>query len=163
MLFGTIIESLLETNSTMKKIVSLVIIAMALVITTNAQIRKVPATVTDAFKVKFATASQVEWKDRITNFEASFKLKNINHTAKFTKEGTMIETTGELDFVQLPTSVKDGFNKSKFADWEVKAVITFQETDKPFYYRITVKKNDITKRFLYFDKNGKLVKDTVTI
>lgn len=142
---------------------SLAIVAMALVITTHAQIRKVPATVTDAFKVQFATASQVEWKDRITNFEASFKLNSVNHTAKFTKEGTMIETTGELDFVQLPSKVKDGFNKSKFADWEVKSVISFEETDKPFYYRITVKKNDITKRFLYFDKNGKLVKDTVTI
>jgi hypothetical protein len=156
-------ESLSQTNNTMKKIIALVIIVIATIVTTNAQLRKVPATVTDAFKIQFAAASQVEWKDRITNFEASFKLNNINHTAKFTKEGTMIETTGELDFVQLPSAVKDGFNKSKFSDWQVKAVITFQETDKPLYYRITVKKNDITKRFLYFDKTGKLVKDTVTL
>ncbi len=147
----------------MKKIVSLVIIAMALVITVNAQLRKVPAAVTDAFKEKFSTASQLEWKDRITNFEATFLLNGVANTAKFTKEGTMIETTSALDFAQLSAKVKDGFNKSKYADWEVQAVITFQETDKPLYYRIAVKKNDITKRYLYFDKTGRLVKDNVTL
>jgi hypothetical protein len=147
----------------MKKIVSLVIIAMAFIITANAQLRKVPAAVTDAFKAKFSTASQLEWKDRITNFEATFFLNGVSNTAKFTKEGTMIETTSALDFAQLSAKVKDGFNKSKYADWEVQNVSTFQEKDKAFYYRITVKKNDITKRFLYFSKSGRLVKDSVTL
>lgn len=147
----------------MKKIISFVIIAMALVITINAQIRKVPAAVTDAFKGKFSGASQVEWKDRITNFEATFFINSVAHTAKFTKEGTMIESTEALDFQQLSAKVKDGFNKSKYADWEVQNVITFQETDKPLYYRILAKKNDITKRYLYFDKTGRLVKDSITL
>ena len=147
----------------MKKIVSFVLVAMTLIITTNAQIRKVPAAVTDAFKEKFANASQVEWKDRITNFEATFFVNSVTHTAKFTKEGTMIETTEAVDFQQLSTQVKDGFNKSKYADWEVKSVIIFQETDKPLLYRITAKNNDITKRYLYFDKTGRLVKDSMTL
>ncbi len=147
----------------MKKILSIVIIAMALVITTNAQIRKVPAAVTDAFKEKFTGASQVEWKDRITNFEATFFLNSVTHTAKFTKEGTMIEMTQALDFHQLSAKVKDGFNKSKYATWQVQNVILFQETDKPLLYRITVKKNDITKRYLYFDSTGRLVKDSITL
>lgn len=147
----------------MKKIVSLVIIAMAFIITANAQLRKVPAAVTDAFKAKFSTASQLEWKDRITNFEATFFINGVSNTAKFTKEGTLIETTSTIDFPQLSAKVKDGFNKSKYADWEVQNVITFQETDKPLLYRITAKKNDITKRFLYFSKTGRLVKDSVTL
>ncbi len=39
---------------------------------THAQLRKVPADVTEAFKAKFPDAKNVEWKDKLTAFLASY-------------------------------------------------------------------------------------------
>lgn len=147
----------------MKKIVVALMVALTIASVSNAQIRKVPAAVTEAFKTKFSSASQVEWKDRITNFEANFTQDGITKTAQFTKEGTWIETTSTMAFSGLSAAVQDGFKKSKYADWEVKTVTVIEESNKATMYKVYVKKDDIQKRNLFFDKTGKLVKDNITV
>ena len=124
------------------------------------QIRKIPAEVTDAFKAKYPNAQKVEWKDKVTVFEANFILNNTEMTADFSSKGEWQETDKKMNFDALPAAVKDGFKKSKYADWTPGTVTQIEKKDKSIRYRVYAEKSSIVqKRFLYFNEQGKLEKD----
>ena len=130
----------------------------------QAQIRKVPAEVTDALKAKYPGADKVEWKDKITFFEAQFMLDNAEMTVDFSPKGEWQETDKKISFDQLPASVKDGFKKSKYNDWTPGSVTQIDKNDKSLQYRIYVEKNSLVqKKFLYFNAQGQLEKEAQTI
>ena len=126
----------------------------------NAQFRKIPAEVTDAFKVKYESASGVSWKDKITSFQADFKQGGKEMKASFSSNGEWIKTETKHNYESLPSGVKDGFKKSKFADLEIIDVLQVDEKDKETQYKIVVKKNDVVKRSLVFSKSGQLISDS---
>src|SRR5688572_20565905 len=99
----------------MKKLFSAVLIIAASVFTqhVHAQLRKIPAEVTDAFKSKFPEAANVEWKDRLSSFEANFKIAETTYEARFNNKGEWQETEKVLDPLAFPGEVKVGFDKSK--------------------------------------------------
>ncbi len=140
-------------------------IAALLVTATSsfAQIRKIPAEVTDAFKAKFPNSNAVEWKDKLKFFQANFEMRDEDYLAKFNSKGEWQETEKNIEQDKLPTEVKDGFSKSKFSDWEVKEVSSIEKKDNSIQYRILVKKSDIEKKYLFFNTSGKLLKDSITI
>jgi hypothetical protein len=146
----------------MKKILIAAILFFTIV-SVNAQMRAIPSEVTDAFKMQYPTAAKINWKDNITNFEAEFTNDGVNTSAKYTTKGTWIETDRDLKFTDLNSSIKDGFAKSKYKDWEVKAVKEINEKDKAIMYRITIKKSDVQLKYLYFAKNGQLKKEALTL
>ena len=125
----------------------------------NAQFRKIPAVVTDSFKVRFENASGVSWKDKLTSFQADFKQGEKEMKASFSSNGEWIKTETKHTYQSLPAEVKDGFKKSKFADLNVLDVLQVDEKDKDTQYRIIVKKNDVAKRSLVFSKTGQLTSD----
>ncbi|HEY6978271.1 MAG TPA: PepSY-like domain-containing protein [Chitinophagaceae bacterium] len=126
-----------------------------------AQIRKVPAEVTDAFKAKYPDAQNVEWKDKITFFEASFELNNADMTADFSSKGEWQETEKKMDFDALPDAVKEGFKKSKYSDWTPGSVTKIERKDKDIQYKVYAEKSSLVqKKFLYFNGQGQLERDT---
>ena len=129
----------------------------------NAQIRKIPAEVTDAFTVRYPHATKVEWRDKLHYFEASFQLNGSSITASFSSNGGWEGSERELDFNQLPDEVRDGFLKSKYADRQKKDIYELQELGKPLQYRISVQKSGIQKKNLYFDVNGRLLKEAMAL
>ncbi|MGI8635954.1 MAG: PepSY-like domain-containing protein [Segetibacter sp.] len=133
------------------------------VLSVNAQFRKIPAVVTDAFKAKYASASGLEWKDKLTSFEADFKSGGKDMRAFFTSKGEWTKTETENTFNSLPVEVKDGFKKSKYADLSVLSVMQVEDKEKGFLYKIAVKKNDYNKRNLVFSASGQLVSDNGSI
>ena len=149
----------------MKKIVSL-IMAVALFAAFNvaqAQLRKVPADVTEAFKTKFPDAKNVEWKDKLTAFLAIYEEGDVKYQSKFNSKGEWLQTEKEIDEDDLPAEVKDGLSKSKFTEWEIKSVAEIENNNNDIQYRLFVRKSGIEKKYLYFDKDGKLIKDSITI
>jgi len=129
----------------------------------NAQIRKIPAEVTDAFTARYPHATKVEWRDKLHYFEASFQLNGSSITASFSSNGGWEGSERELDFNQLPDEVRDGFLKSKYADRQKKDIYELQELGKPLQYRISVQKSGIQKKNLYFDVNGRLLKEAMAL
>lgn len=129
----------------------------------DAQIRKIPAVVTEAFKQKYPSAGNVEWKDKITSFRADFTMNSENYEAKFNNKGEWQQTEKAIDKNKLPAAVNDGFAKSKYSDWDVTSVAHIEFKDGHVEYRVLVKKNDIEKKYLFFNKEGKLLRDTITI
>lgn len=149
----------------MKKIFSLVLLMSALAFTykAGAQIRKIPAEVTNAFSEKYADAKNVEWKDKLSYFASSFEWKGDKYEAHFNKKGEWLNTEKELQVSDLPSVVKDGFDKSKYTDWETKSVYRIDLPEDQVNYRVHVAKSSVQKKILLFNAEGKLLKDNLTL
>jgi hypothetical protein len=141
----------------------LLVLFFAVAVFANAQLRKIPADVTDAFSTRYPHAEKVEWKDKLHYFEASFELNGSIVSASFSSKGEWERSERQLNFEQLPNEVKDGFLKSKYAERQKNAAYEVQELGKPLQYRINVQKSGLEKKNLYFDINGKLLKEAITL
>lgn len=128
-----------------------------------AQLRKVPAAVTEAFKEKYPDTKNAEWKDKLSAFQVSYEMGGGKYNARFTGKGEWLQTEKEIDEAALPAGVRDGFDKSKFTAWELKSVSRIESKDNQVQYRLLVKKSGVEKKYLYFNEEGKLVKDALTM
>ncbi|MDB5210395.1 MAG: hypothetical protein JWQ30_1222 [Sediminibacterium sp.] len=148
----------------MKKITILFLSLFLMAGMINAQIRKLPAEVTTTFSTSYPTATNVTWKDNLTNFEAQFDQSGDHSVAKFNTKGVWLETTRDLRFDNLNVSIKDGFNKSKYNDWEKKEIKELAVKGKETLYRIHVSKQEtVINKYLYFNVKGQLVRDALTL
>ena len=143
----------------MKK-AGLIVLFFSVAFFAEAQLGKIPADVTDAFISRYPHAMHVEWKDKLHFFEANFKLNGCTITASFSSKGHWQGSERELNFNQLPDEVRDGFLKSIYAERQKNSVYEVQELGKPLQYRINVQKSGLQKKNLYFDVNGKLLKES---
>lgn len=130
---------------------------------TNAQIRKIPADVTEAFKARYPHAERVSWKDELRSFEAQFTLNNYQISANFNSDGDWLHSDRKMKYEELPENVKDGLQKSKYTDWEVCSVFEITRSTEPLQFRILVKKSGVQKKYLYFNANGKLSRESLTL
>jgi hypothetical protein len=129
-----------------------------------AQIRKIPAEVTEAFKEKYPGASQVEWKDKLTNFVAVFQEDGIQYEARFNKKGEWKDTESAIDTDELPEAVNEGYNKSKYADeWKIEAAYKIVLPNEKVNYRVLARKSDLQKKNILFNSEGRLLKDNMTL
>jgi hypothetical protein len=141
------------------------VLAFSLLLSTStfAQLRKIPAEVTDAFSTKYPDAKEVEWKDRLTNFTAGFSSAGKSYLASFNKKGEWQSTEQEVEQSELPDVIKDSFSKTKYADWEISKVIKIELPGDEEQYKLEIASGDIKKRNLYFNTKGRLLKDKLTI
>jgi len=128
-----------------------------------AQIRKIPSAVTDALKTQFPAAEKVEWKDKLTVFEASYLIDNKRYFASYNTKGEWQSSEAMLTEADLPEAVKDGLDKSKFKDWEKKSIALVEKKDKTQQYRIYVERATLNKKYLYFNTDGQLAKEAITL
>lgn len=131
--------------------------------TANAQLRKIPAEVTDSFNEKYPGATRVEWKDRLVGFSVGFDWEGTAYIANFSNNGDWENTEHEIEDEELPDEVKDGFEKSRYADWTINSIVYIEFPDSEINYRLVVGKGDIKKRNLYFNRKGRLLKDKLTL
>lgn len=138
------------------------VLLMAFAFVADAQFRKIPAEVTDSFKIKYPTATRVSWSDKIGSFQAEFKDGEQKIKANFSSKGEWLKEEKKYDYEKLPGQVKDGFTKSKYADWNIKEVVETYDKEEGHGYRVTVRKGDLAKRYLRFAESGQLLNDSMT-
>jgi hypothetical protein len=130
----------------------------------GAQLRKLPSDVTDSFNVRFPGANKVEWKDKITVWQADFIFNNATEQAKFNSKGQWQSTEKTIKQEDLPAIVKDGLSKSKYAvDWKVESVYERSLPGGIIQYHIEVYKSDIQRKNLLFSDAGRMLKDASTL
>ena len=130
----------------------------------SAQIRKIPASVTNAFEQKYPLARDVEFKDVLSSIHIHFVLDSEVMVAKYSNNGEWKETEKEWSYNKLSSEVQDGFQKSKYVDeWKVKETAIIYLPGGSEQYRLKVEKNDVQKKYLYFDKKGRLLRDALTL
>ena len=138
-------------------------VLLLFMLSSEAQFRKIPADVTDSFKVRYDDASGVSWKDRLSSFQANFVIGDKEMKALFSSKGEWIKTETKHTYNSLPADVKDGFKKSKYADLEVLDVTQIEDRDNQIQFRIVVKKNNFNRRSLIFSVAGQLVSDNASL
>lgn len=129
----------------------------------EAQIRKIPASVTEALKKQFPEATSIEWSDKLTSYAASFTNGEKKLLAFYKNDASWERTEEEIDFDDLPKEVKDAKEKSKYSEWENGIVHKIDLPQDKVQYRVQVVKNDIQKKNLYFAPDGKMLKDKITL
>lgn len=132
----------------------------------SAQLGKIPVAVTAAFTKQYATAQQVSYKDNLSDYSVNFLIDSNKMIAHYNSKGAWKGSEKDIAFDQLATEVKDGFAKSKFADWKVSGATVLYLTEKQGggeQYRIKVAKGDIQRKYLYFNRTGRLVRDAITL
>jgi Putative beta-lactamase-inhibitor-like, PepSY-like len=150
----------------MKKIIYITgLFFFLLFLSTNsiAQLRKIPAEVTNAFQEKYPQATSVEWRDKLSSFTASFQLDSTTYIAQFSSKGEWENTEEAIDETELPQEVQAGFDKSKYTEWEIGQVTKIQLPNDEVQYRIEVAKGEIKKRNLFYNSEGRMLKDKLTL
>lgn len=130
-----------------------------------AQIREIPKEIRETFFNQYPKAENTEIKDQLLQVKVHFTMEGEKYTAIYNNKGEWKESEKDLTFEKLSEPVRDGFNKSKFADkeWEIveTKLIFLPENDEQS--RIKVEKNDLQKKYLYFNKDGRLLREIITL
>jgi hypothetical protein len=150
----------------MKKLItaSLFVIASALYCSPSfSQIRKIPSAATEALKEKYPEAANVSWQDKLTVFVASFEMENAQYEARFNDKGEWKSTEKKIVENELPAQIRDGFEKSKYADWQLQEAYLIDLPNEASQYRVLVSKNDVQKKNLVFNGDGRLLRDNIAL
>ena len=154
-----------QKNCKMKKIVTLVLACICIsVVSYSQKLREIPEQVKYAFSKQYPDAQQVEYKDMLTSVQVNFVQNGETIMATYSNKGSWKESVKAIDYDKVPQAIKDGFDKSKYADdWKVDEAAIFSTPGGSDSYRLKVSKNDLQKKYLYFNKSGRLVRDAITI
>ena len=128
-----------------------------------AQVRDVPEAVKETFSSQYPGAENVTFEDNLISVQVHFQMNGEKMVAAYNNKGRWKDTEKDWSFDQLPEAVKDGFQKSKYADWKVSEVKMLYRPGGSDRYRIKVEKNDIQKKNVFFNKAGRLVDDSITV
>jgi hypothetical protein len=132
----------------------------------SAQLGKIPVAVTAAFTKQYTEARDVAYSDNLGDYSVAFKVDTVKMTARYNKKGEWKGSEKSIAFDQLSADVKDGFMKCKFSDWQVQSVLQLylpQSEGGGEQFRVKVSQGSLKKRYLYFNKIGKLVRDKMTL
>jgi hypothetical protein len=127
-----------------------------------AQGEKVPVNVKETFEGQYPEAEEVAYKDNFINVKVMFTLHGEKMIANYTRKGEWKNSEKEWSFDKLSEQEKDGFQKSKYADWEVEETKIIYRAGGTERTRIKVKKSDIMKKYLFFNKGGQLIDEQIT-
>jgi hypothetical protein len=149
----------------MKKIILWALIPVLIGVTPVClgQLRPVPAEVTNALAVKFPAAKNVEWRDKITEYHAIFSDEGLKCEAKFKVDGTWISSEKSIGKDTLPSSIKEGLRLSKYADWEILSAFIIYLPGGVTQYHVVVTKTDLGRKILFFNTQGQLLKENLSL
>ncbi|MCW3073594.1 MAG: hypothetical protein JWP69_663 [Flaviaesturariibacter sp.] len=141
-------------------------ISVCISVAASAQLGKIPVAVTVAFAKQYVAAQQVSYKDNLSEYSVQFMLDSNKMIAYYNSKGVWKGSEKDIAFEELSTEVKDGLAKSKYADWKVSGATVLYLSEKAGggeQYRVKVVKGDIQKKYLYFNRMGRLVRDAITL
>lgn len=141
----------------------LLVLGILFSLTSFAQIREIPKEVDEAFYKQYPKAERAEFKDNLINVKVSFELDGEQYIATYSSKGIWKETEKEWRYDKLPTAVKDGFEKSKYADWQVKETLIIYRAGGTERYRLRAEKGDVKRKNLFFNDKGRLMEEALTI
>jgi hypothetical protein len=125
----------------------------------NAQAVSAPPDVANSFAKMFPDASNVQWRNKMTNFSAFFSDKGAKCEAKFTPAGKWISTEESIQWDSLPPLVRDSLRSCKYADWKGTSAYVLRSSDGMTQYHIVVAKDDLGRKLLFFSQNGQLLSE----
>jgi Putative beta-lactamase-inhibitor-like, PepSY-like len=127
------------------------------------KLREIPKAVEKTFSGQYNRAANIDYRDQLIGVDVAFELNGEKMIASYTNKGIWKETTKEWAFDKLPAEVKDGFQKSKYADRTIEETKLLYLPGDSTQYRIRVRKSDVEKKYLYFNTQGRLLRENMTL
>jgi hypothetical protein len=116
--------------------------------------KSVPGVIKKELLVHFPEAINIDWTSLDTYYEAVFYLEEIEHIAKFSLEGQLLEYKKNLWLDEVPKIIS-----SKAAEHgEMMSAIAIY-AGKKVKYEIIIRKKDFNRFLLIFDNFGNLIKN----
>ncbi len=145
---------------------NLLVLLISIVLSSSAgyaQITSIPELAKENFFKQYPDAKNVQWQNDVVNVNVRFEQDSNSLNAEYNNKGTWKWTLKEWTFDKLTTDIKEGFSKSKYASRQVLEVKVLYLPGYVIQYRLKVEKNDIEKKFLFFNTEGRLVRTTVAL
>lgn len=119
----------------------------------KSQKKSIPNAVKALFAEKFPDAKNIEWEKKVAVYEAIFYLNDIEHIARFSEVGLLVEYRKNLWPDELPENIKT-------------TGITFGETmngiiihrGDEILYELIIRDEKLDRYEYLFDKNGEVLK-----
>ena len=127
------------------------------------QVTKIPETAKENFARQYPSAQRVNWDNDLINVNVRFEVNGEQLNAEYNNKGIWKKTEKKWTYDKLPEAVKDGFTKSKYADRGVTETVILYLPGDVEQYRLKVERNDIQKKYLFFNKEGRLLRDAITL
>lgn len=127
------------------------------------QVREIPEEVKETFTTQYPDAQEVNYEDKLVSVQVIFTLNGERMVAFYNNKGKWKETEKDWNFEKLPEEVKDGFKKSKYAEWKVADTKIIYRPGGSDRYKVKVEKNDLQKKNLFFNKAGRLTDEDITL
>lgn len=127
------------------------------------QVTKIPESAKENFSKQYPSAQKVNWDNDVVNVNVRFEVDGEQMNAEYNNKGIWKKTEKKWAFDKLPEEVKDGFNKSKYAGRGIVETEIIYLPGDVEQYRLKVEKNDVEKKYLFFNKDGRLIREAITI
>ena len=127
------------------------------------QVTSIPDQAKQNFFKQYPDAKNVQWENNVVNVNVRFEQDSNQMTAEYNNKGIWKNTLKDWTYEKLPGDVKEGFNKSKYADREVADVKVLYLPGYVIQYRLKVEKSEVEKKYLFFSTAGRLLRSTVTL
>ena len=129
----------------------------------NAQVTSIPIQAKENFFKQYPEATNVQWENDVVNVNARFEQDSNKMNAEYSNKGIWKRTLKDWTYDKLTVDVKDGFVKSKYAGMQMLDVKVLYLPGYVIQYRLKVEKNDVERKFLFFNTDGRLLRTTVAL
>lgn len=129
----------------------------------HAQVTSIPEQAKENFFKQYPDAKNVQWENDVVNVNVKFEQDTNKMNAEYNNYGIWKRTLKDWTFDKLITDVKEGFAKCKYADKQVLDVKVLYLPGYVIQYRLKVEKNDVERKFLFFNTAGRLIRTTVAL
>ena len=148
------------------KLNRLLVIGISILLSSSAgyaQITSIPELAKENFFKQYPDAKNVQWQNDVVNVNVRFEQDSNSLNAEYNNKGIWKWTLKDWTFDKLTTDIKEGFSKSKYASRQLLEVKMLYLPGYVIQYRLKVEKNDIERKFLFFNTEGRLVRTTVAL
>lgn len=129
----------------------------------HSQVTSIPEQAKENFFKQYPDAKNVQWENDVVNVNVKFDQDTNKMNAEYNNYGIWKRTLKDWTFDKLIPDVKEGFAKCKYADKQVLDVKVLYLPGYVIQYRLKVEKNDVERKFLFFNTEGRLLRTTVAL
>ena len=130
---------------------------------TYSQVTSIPDQAKENFFKQYPDAKNVQWENNVVKVNVRFDQDSNQLNAEYNNKGIWKNTLKDWTYEKLTGDVKEGFQKSKYVDREITDVKVLYLPGYVIQYRLKVEKNDVEKKYLFFNTQGRLVRSSVTL
>lgn len=115
--------------------------------------KNVPEVIKTTFKAAYPNADDVKWEKEAANYEVEFELNDVDYSALYDVNGTLLETEMEIATNQLPQKALE-YMSVNYAGKKIKEAAKITDAKGAVTYEAEIKGKD-----MIFDANGNFIKE----